>query len=129
ETGNPTATLEATGDVTDIDPAQGRIAFAKTLERTLTVFDPATGAILMRAEKLPSLSGHLEFSPDGKLLAWSGNNGLVRLWDVATGAQVLSFQPHKASISALLFTPDGQQLITGSADRTVKFWDLSTGRE
>jgi WD40 repeat protein len=61
------------------------------------------------------------FSPDGKLLASAGENG-IRLWDVRTGKNVRGLRL-EGLVSAVAFSPDGKLL---GADRGV--WELSSGK-
>jgi WD40 repeat protein len=70
----------------------------------------------------------LAFSPDGKLLATSGREGIGRLWDVATWQERASLKGHEGEILAVAFAPDGKTLATGSSDKTVKLWSTATGR-
>ena len=70
------------------------------------------------------------FSPNGKLLASTDNDGTVRLWDPATGQPVgaplrVTSRPNR--LLGLAFSPDGNMLATASGDGTVRLWDPATG--
>ena len=67
------------------------------------------------------------FSPDGKLLATSSYDKLIKLWDVTTGQEIHTLKDHIDAVYAIAFTPDGKRLVSGSADRGVKIWDVASG--
>ena len=73
---------------------------------------------------LSQLSISVCFSPDGKQIAGSGDNGMVKVWNALTGQQELSFKGHAAAVFSVHFSPDGKQIVSSSAeDRTAKVWD------
>jgi len=73
----------------------------------------------------------VEFSPDGKTLAWAGSQSyfsqtfslaLVRLWVTDTG-ELRAIAPHGTMWAlGVDFSPDGKTLITGSGNHEVGGW-------
>src|SRR6516164_8644363 len=47
---------------------------------------------------------NVAFAPDGKSLASSGNDGLIRLWGVATGKEIRRFEGHEGNVDGLAFS-------------------------
>ncbi len=67
----------------------------------------------------------IDFSPDGKILAWGGGDRLVHLWDFDTGKDLRRFAGHQGWVTSLAFAPDGKALASGSYDTTALIWDLT----
>jgi WD40 repeat protein len=63
---------------------------------------------------------HVEFAPDGKALATSGDDG-ARLWDVATGKEIVfAYLPRTGEV-VLTFTSDGAHVVgDGKGCRVVE---------
>ena len=74
----------------------------------------------------------LAFSPDDKLLAIVGVNGVVRMWNPVTGlpARVpLPASSRRGGVNGVAFSPNGTLLATADSDGTVLLWNLVTGRQ
>jgi WD40 repeat protein len=73
------------------------------------------------------LAGHrglllsLAFSPDGKTLASSAQDGKVQFWDPHSGKlkKTLTIGPAGGEIRQLAFGPNGQYLVTANGNGTV----------
>jgi WD40 repeat protein/serine/threonine protein kinase len=80
------------------------------------------------------LSGHpdgvanCDFSPDGRLVATSCNDGLARVFDVATGKLAMQFAGHHNSVRSVAFDAAGARLLTSSYDGTARIFDVASGR-
>jgi WD40 repeat protein len=94
-------------------------------ERSLCLWDAASGKLLVRCEGDGGLGLGLAFSPDGKRLA-STDGGSVRLLDAATGKEVERLRRGGVGAPGLAFSPDGKVLAIADA-HGVLLWDTATG--
>jgi WD40 repeat protein len=77
----------------------------------------------------------LAFSPDGKLLAAGGLNGMVTVLDTASRSVVKAFRAHNrgrtwasdSPVNALVFRRDAQTLLSAGDDGVVRSWDARSG--
>ena len=69
----------------------------------------------------------IAFSPDGRILATTGYDRLIKLWDVDTGRLLRTLKDHSDAVYSLAFDPTGQLLASAGADRAVKVWNVQTG--
>ncbi|MCS6847195.1 MAG: hypothetical protein RMN52_05705, partial [Anaerolineae bacterium] len=82
------------------------------------------------------LSGHegpvvaAQFSPDGKLIATAGTDGVVRVWDRSNGALLAQFGSNTSLINSLQFSPDGAFILTAGDDGAARIWaaELDVGQ-
>ena len=69
------------------------------------------------------------YSPDGKVLATAGMDGLVKLWAMPSRRLLHTLIGHKAWVLSVAFSPDGLVLASSSFDGTARLWDPNTGKE
>jgi len=69
---------------------------------------------------------NVAFSPDGELLATSGEDGAVRIFDTSaeSGAQQLVLRGHDFLVSGLDFGPDGKTLASAGPGGVARVWAL-----
>jgi len=70
----------------------------------------------------------LAFSHDGRTLATTSYDRLVRLWSVETGRPTDVLKEHTEAVYGVAFSADDKWVASGSADRTVKIWDIESGK-
>jgi WD40 repeat protein len=93
----------------------------KTVAATGGLWDAASGA--RKAEIKEAVEG-LAFSPDGRLLATVGWEGILRLRDAGDGRLLGAFRWHQSSVDAVAFSPDGRWLATGGKEDRIKLWPV-----
>lgn len=80
------------------------------------------------------LTGHagsvmcVAFAPDGRTVASSSEDGMVRLWYVTAGKLARTLAGHEGEVASVAFAPDGRTLATGCKDKTIRLWDTRTGQ-
>ena len=107
----------------------GRLLASGGLDRTVRLWDAASGELRRTLTGHTNPPGEVVFSPDGRLLAGYGHL-TVLLWDAATGQVLCTIDSQSASGYAgleggLAFSPDGWLLATGGLDGTVLLWDAA----
>ena len=107
----------------------GKRIVSGSVDKTIKVWDAATGAELM------TLRGHegdvtcVLFSPDGKHIVSGSDDKTVKVWDTATGAELMTLRGHSDKVWSVAFSRDGRRIVSGGKDNTIKLWDGSTGAE
>jgi WD40 repeat protein len=86
----------------------------------------AADARSMRGHNAPIL--RIAYSPDGKWLASSDNDGVVKIWETATGKELRALEKQPDWAQGLDWSPDGARLAIGRYDGTVVIYDAATGR-
>lgn len=68
----------------------------------------------------------LEFSPDNRLLASSGLDGVIRLWNVTDWNDLpVEIREHQSWVESIAFSPDGRNLLSSSNDgNLIYIWPI-----
>lgn len=127
-----------------VDLGFGLIAFSPD-HRHVVVADPhraedgskftATLWDLSWPSKMLVFNGHkkalsaLALSADGKQLATSDMDGIIKLWNAMTGEEKLTLPVQTRYAKSLSFSPDGNHLAIADESPWLTLWDTRTGRE
>ncbi|KAK4198796.1 WD40-repeat-containing domain protein, partial [Triangularia verruculosa] len=106
-----------------------RLIVSGSDDKTVRLWDAATGAERRVLQGHSSSVFAVAFSPDSRLIVSGSHGNTVRLWDAATGAERRVLQGHSSSVHAVAFSPDSRLIVSGSHDKTVRLWDAATGAE
>jgi WD40 repeat protein/mono/diheme cytochrome c family protein len=108
----------------------GSELFASGL-RELTVWNPATGALVRRIGNIASRTFTITFAPDGQKLAVAsgapGEHGELRLFEPKTGALLSQLLSSTDAVLGVDFSPSGALLATAGADHSVSIFETGSG--
>ncbi len=96
----------------------------------LQIFSIGDGRLVRDFENIHSdtvLS--VRFSPDGRTLASSAADKIIRLLDVTDGRVIRSLEGHTHHVLAVAWKDDAVTLASAGADQSIKVWNTETGEQ
>ena len=107
---SPDSKLLAIGSISDIGPSA--TLWDVELVKSLPPFRGYTRSILCMA-----------FSPDNKIFATAGRDGLAKLWSTSSNRLLITIYDERyRPFNSIAFSPDNRMLITGGATGRVNLW-------
>jgi serine/threonine protein kinase/WD40 repeat protein len=70
---------------------------------------------------------NLVFSPDSRLLAFAGKDGVIIIGEVMNQRVVHTLKTRGGPVTSLAFDPEGKRLASGESRAAVKIWDVEKG--
>ncbi len=97
---------------------------------TLRLWNVQNGELLLTTRLHRGVVFSVSFSPDGRIVATGGRDGLLLIWDSHTG-EVLRRFDDDGSVLSVGFSSEGQTLVAGCGQErrtsSVKFWNVPKG--
>ena len=121
------------------DGAQLAVSGAGRGDRTVRLWDTATGRLVHTLRGPTDSINGVCFSPDGRLVAAASDDKTVTLWDATTGERLRVLHGQAQPIQSVAFSPDGTELASGGSDlnaivnvghenaEAVHLWSLTGG--
>ncbi|XXY54588.1 AAA family ATPase [Sorangium sp. So ce269] len=110
-----------------VSPDGQRIVSA-SWDRTLKVWDLASGKLLSTLEGHSDRVNACAVSPDGQRIVSASSDSTLKVWDLASGKLLSTLEGHSDRVNACAVSPDGQRIVSASSDSTLKVWDLASGK-
>jgi WD40 repeat protein len=104
----------------------GKWIAAGGTDKTVTIWNSATGKLQRALRGHTSLVASVAFSPDGLLLASASFDRSIRIWVLETGETLGTLNGHEAEVRMVAFAPNGRLLLSTSDDKTARLWDAET---
>lgn len=93
--------------------------------KSLALWDARTGELRRTLAKGPGEMTAVVFAPDGRTVAASSKDGVVRLWEVASGKLLRRWRAPAGEVQSVAFSADGALL--AGAGNALYLWDAKTG--
>lgn len=68
---------------------------------------------------------HIQFSPDGTMIASCSADKSVKLWNALDGKFITTLRGHVAAVYHVSWSLDSRMLVSGSRDTTLKLWSIA----
>jgi WD40 repeat protein len=101
----------------------GSLVAAAGADRTIWIWEVASGKLQATIEDHADWIFDLAFSPDSKRLASASRDKTCKVFDVAKKESLVTFPGHAQTVYTVAFSPDGKQVASGGEDNQIRLWD------
>ncbi|GFF53087.1 NACHT and WD40 domain protein [Aspergillus udagawae] len=105
----------------------GHLLASGSYDKTVKLWDTATGALQQTLEGHSDSCRSVAFSPDSRFVASGSFDKTVKIWNAVTASLQQSLVGHLGAVYSVTFSNDGRLLASGSEDMTVRLWDMASG--
>ena len=116
-------------------PSADRIAVLGVFG-TLRVYSAADGEVEFEAQRHEGVTRNLRWSPDGRLVATGGNDGVVNLWSTSDWTLHRSLLNEgtillggRSPVDSMAFSREGDRIAVSVPAATIRVWSTSGGEE
>jgi WD40 repeat protein len=107
----------------------GRTVAAAGADKTLWLWETATGNVIHKLRAHTATIRDLMFTPDGKRIVTVGDDCLGIIWDATTGERITTFHGHEHPLTSVAISPDCRFIATGgTSEPNVKIWSARSAK-
>ncbi|KAI1195621.1 periodic tryptophan protein 2 [Nemania serpens] len=124
---NPIHTLSISQNEIDfvtINNSGEWLAFGASKLGQLLVWEWQSESYILKQQGHFDSMNSLVYSPDGKRIITTADDGKIKVWDVDSGFCIVTFTEHTSGVTACEFAKKGNVLFTSSLDGSIRAWDL-----
>lgn len=124
---NPIHTLSISQNEIDfvtINNSGEWLAFGASKLGQLLVWEWQSESYILKQQGHFDSMNSLVYSPDGKRIITTADDGKIKVWDVDSGFCIVTFTEHTSGVTACEFAKKGNVLFTASLDGSIRAWDL-----
>ncbi|KAI1079307.1 WD40-repeat-containing domain protein [Whalleya microplaca] len=111
-------------DFVTINKSGEWLAFGASKLGQLLVWEWQSESYILKQQGHFDSMNALVYSPDGKRIVTTADDGKIKVWDVDSGFCIVTFTEHTSGVTACEFAKKGNVLFTSSLDGSVRAWDL-----
>lgn len=100
------------------------LAFGASKLGQLLVWEWQSESYILKQQGHLDSMNSLVYSPDGKRIITTADDGKIKVWDVESGFCIVTFTEHTSGVTACEFAKKGNVLFTSSLDGSIRAWDL-----
>jgi periodic tryptophan protein 2 len=111
-------------DFVTINQSGEWLAFGASKLGQLLVWEWQSESYILKQQGHHDSMNSLVYSPDGRRIVTTADDGKIKVWDVESGFCIVTFTEHTSGVTACEFAKKGNVLFTSSLDGSVRAWDL-----
>ncbi|KAF4120220.1 periodic tryptophan protein 2, partial [Geosmithia morbida] len=111
-------------DFVTINKSGEWLAFGASKLGQLLVWEWQSESYILKQQGHFDSINALTYSPDGKRVVTTADDGKIKVWDVESGFCIVTFTEHTSGVTACHFAKKGNVLFTASLDGSIRAWDL-----
>ncbi|MBZ5620423.1 MAG: NACHT domain-containing protein [Acidobacteriia bacterium] len=104
----------------------GRRVLSATEDKTLKIWDVASGDCLRTLVGHSSYVSGCAWSPDGRRVLSASRDKTLRIWDADSGDCQLTLSGH-FYVCGCAWSPDSRRVLSASGNNTLRIWDATSG--
>ncbi|KAI0124381.1 WD40-repeat-containing domain protein [Xylariales sp. AK1849] len=111
-------------DFVTINQSGEWLAFGASKLGQLLVWEWQSESYILKQQGHFDSINSLIYSPDGRRIITTADDGKIKVWDVDSGFCIVTFTEHSSGVTACEFAKKGNVLFTSSLDGSIRAWDL-----